>query len=61
MARKQFNIRLPEITMKQIMELVDMLPAESQSHVVMIAVSRLHQELKAAKAKEVEPEKKKRW
>lgn len=45
MSRQQFNVRLPELTVKQIEELKDLLPAESLSHVVIIAIDRLYQEL----------------
>lgn len=44
MPRKQFNVRLPKLTLKQIEELIATGQYESQAHVIMTAVERLHQQ-----------------
>jgi len=43
-ARRQWNGRLPAMTMRQIKTLVTLLGVDSQSAVVMVAVDRLYQE-----------------
>lgn len=44
MARTQFNVRVPDLTVQQVAELQELLPAESQAHVIILAIERLWQE-----------------
>ncbi len=45
MARKQWNGRLPGLTVRQIKELVHLLGVGTESEVVMVAVDRIYREM----------------